>query len=155
MRSAASRPPTIPVSPSCATRPVPTCSRPRPVPADVGAARAALTRIGNDPGLRDQVWRNGQRLHAGLAAAGFRPCAAPGPVVTLRLADEATAVRAWSRLIELGVYVNLALPPGTPGGLHLLRCSVSAAHTEDQIDEVCRRFAQLAAEFGLADQLAA
>ena len=42
--------------------------------------------------------------------------------------------------------MNLAVPPGTPNGLCLLRCSVSAAHTSEQIDEVCRRFAQLAEE---------
>ena len=55
--------------------------------------------------------------------------------------DEVTAARAWNLLREHGVYVNLALPPGTPNSLCLLRSSVSAAHTPGQIDEIVDRFA--------------
>ena len=54
--------------------------------------------------------------------------------------DEVTAACAWNLLREQGVYVNLALPPGTPNSLCLLRCSVSAAHSLEQIDEIVRRF---------------
>ena len=71
------------------------------------------------------------------------------PIIAVRLPDEVSAVRAWNGLLEQGVYVNLALPPGTPNAACLLRCSVSAAHTRAQIDEVCARFARVAAD--LAD----
>ena len=40
------------------------------------------------------------------------------------MADEVSAALAWNLLREQGVYVNLALPPGTPNSLCLLRCSV-------------------------------
>jgi len=66
------------------------------------------------------------------------------PVIALKMPDEEIAIYAWNRLLERGVYVNLALPPGTPNGTCLLRASVSAAHTPEQIEEVCRRFAALA-----------
>jgi 8-amino-7-oxononanoate synthase len=46
----------------------------------------------------------------------------------------------WSQLLDHGVYVNMAIPPGTPGGLCLLRCSVSAAHTTADIDEIIALF---------------
>ena len=68
--------------------------------------------------------------------------------------DEATAVMAWNRLIEAGVYVNLALPGGTPGGVCLLRCSVSAAHEPAQIATVLGRFAALASELDSGQQAA-
>ena len=41
------------------------------------------------------------------------------------------------------VYVNLMLPPATPNGLSLLRCSVSAAHTTEQLTYICDVFATL------------
>jgi 8-amino-7-oxononanoate synthase len=121
------------------------CSRPYMFtaslsPASVASARAALQRIGEDPVLRERLWANAGRLHAGLAAQGFEPCAAPGPVTAVPLPDEATAARAWDLLRQRGIYVNLALPPGTPDGLCLLRCSVSAAHSDEQIDEICEHF---------------
>jgi 8-amino-7-oxononanoate synthase len=50
------------------------------------------------------------------------------------MTDREVAVRFWNRLIDAGIYANLALPPATPGSLSLIRCSISAAHTEEQID---------------------
>ena len=35
----------------------------------------------------------------------------------------------WTALIEEGVYVNMVPPQATPG-LHLLRCSLCAEHSE-------------------------
>jgi len=50
-------------------------------------------------------------------------------------------VATWNGLLENGVYVNLALPPGTPDGASLLRCSVTAGHSEEDIAEAVRCFA--------------
>ena len=121
------------------------CARPymftaSPSPASIASVHAALRRIEEDPGLRDRLWANAHRLHAGLSRLGLRPCSAPSPVVAVPLPDEATAAVAWNLLRRHGVYVNLALPPGTPNSLCLLRSSVSAAHSFEQIDEIVRRF---------------
>jgi 7-keto-8-aminopelargonate synthetase-like enzyme len=43
-----------------------------------------------------------------------------------------------------GVYVNLAMPPATPQGLNLLRCSLSAAHTTEQVKIIVDTFERLA-----------
>jgi 7-keto-8-aminopelargonate synthetase-like enzyme len=53
-------------------------------------------------------------------------------------------VRLWEQLLINGVYVNLAMPPATPQGLNLLRCSLSAAHTPEQIATVVDTFERLA-----------
>ncbi len=121
------------------------CARPymftaSPSPASVASVHAALQRIDADPTLRDSLWANANRLHAGLIRLGLRPCSKSSPVIAVPMPDEVTAARAWNLLREQGVYVNLALPPGTPNSLCLLRCSVSAAHTFDQIDQIVSRF---------------
>jgi 7-keto-8-aminopelargonate synthetase-like enzyme len=127
------------------------CARPymftaSPSPASIASVHAALRRIEKDPGLRERLWANGHRLHAGLSRLGLRPCSPPGPVVAVPLPDEGTAALAWNLLRRHGVYVNLALPPGTPNSLCLLRSSVSAAHSFEQIDEIVRRFGQVLEE---------
>jgi 8-amino-7-oxononanoate synthase len=52
-------------------------------------------------------------------------------------------VRFWRALIEQGVYVNLVLPPAAPSGITLVRCSVSAAHSDEEIDAIVAAFAAL------------
>ena len=141
-RSAASARPTIRSSTRCASAAGPTCSPPRPRPRASPRCSRRSARSGARPELRRRIWDNAQALYDGLSAAGFEICAKVSPIIAVRLPDERSAVLAWNRLLEHGVYVNLALPPGTPNGMCLLRCSVSAAHTPAQIDEVCRRFAR-------------
>lgn len=112
--------------------------------ASVEAVRAALRQIAARPELRTTLWSNAERLHAGLSNAGFSLFAPPSPVVAVGMADPAHATAFWNLLLDAGVYVNLAIPPGTPNSKSLLRCSVSAAHTPEQIDAVIDRFASVA-----------
>jgi 8-amino-7-oxononanoate synthase len=57
--------------------------------------------------------------------------------------DEQVAVAEWNQLMDEGVYVNLALPPATPQAKSLLRLSLSAAHTEADIDQIIAAFRNL------------
>jgi 8-amino-7-oxononanoate synthase len=45
--------------------------------------------------------------------------------------------------MDAGIYVNLAVPPATPQAKSLLRLSVSAAHTEADIDRILAAFRSL------------
>ncbi|MGM0560967.1 MAG: serine palmitoyltransferase [Pseudomonadota bacterium] len=128
------------------------CSRPymftaSASPASVVTVTKAIEKIEQDPGLIDKLWRNANALYQGLSDLGFEICSPASPVIAVRLSDEQTAVFFWNRLVEEGVYVNLAIPPGTPNGVCLLRCSVSAAHSEAQIEEVCGRFEKILREW--------
>ena len=62
-------------------------------------------------------------------------------MVAVIVGDKLQALRLWDHLLKSGVYVNLMVPPATPGDASLLRCSISAAHTSAQIDAICAAFA--------------
>ncbi|GAB4358226.1 MAG: pyridoxal phosphate-dependent aminotransferase family protein [Kiloniellaceae bacterium] len=109
-------------------------------PSSIATATATLKKIRAQPGLRRQLWDNAHALYKGLSDLGFEICAAASPIIAVRLPDEESAVFMWNALINAGVYVNLALPPGTPDGSCLLRCSLSAAHTPAQVQKVCAVF---------------
>lgn len=117
-------------------------------PSSVASVLVAFRRIREQPELQERLWANAGALYEGLTALDLEICSPRSPIIAVRLPDEQTAVWAWHRLLEHGVYVNLALPPGTPNGACLLRCSVSAAHSPEEIAEVCSRFARVAAELG-------
>lgn len=124
------------------------CSRPymftaSASPASVATVTAAIARIEAQPGLIRDLWRNAEALHGGLSGLGFEIASEVSPVVAVKLPDERLAVAFWNALLQAGVYVNLAVSPGTPGGVCLLRCSVSAAHTPEQIERVVATFAQV------------
>jgi 7-keto-8-aminopelargonate synthetase-like enzyme len=46
----------------------------------------------------------------------------------------------WQALLDSGLYVNMARPPATPAGTYLLRCSLCAEHTTEQIDRILGMF---------------
>ena len=116
-----------------------------PTPATIASVRHALRLLADGRALRDRLTHNAARLHAGLAALGYTLGAPPSPVVAVILADRITALKFWAGLLERGVYVNLMVPPATPNGESLVRCSISAAHTPAQIDAICAAFADLRA----------
>lgn len=114
-----------------------------PTPSNIAAARAALDKIAEKPELRDNLHARAEQLHAGLAAMGYELCADPSPIIAVRRPNEIVAASEWNWLLENGVYVNLAVPPGTPQSSSLLRISLSAAHTEEDIDLILSVFREM------------
>jgi len=121
-----------------------------PAPATIASTRAALAILAAGRELRARLRANFERLHAALTAMGYTLGAPPGPVIAVVRGDRSEALQFWNRLLQRGVYVNLMLPPATPDGVSLIRCSVSAAHSPAQIDAVCAAFADLRAAAGVS-----
>lgn len=103
-------------------------------PSIVASVRQALKVVQAHPELRTHLWDNVSTLYEGLAAKGFTLGPEHGPVVGVHLPDKMMAIGFWRAMLDAGVYVNVAIPPATPNGVSLLRCSVSAAHTKEQLD---------------------
>lgn len=118
-------------------------------PGVIAATMEALHQLRTRPALRRQLITNAERLYAGLADLGFNLGPEPSPVVSALMPDPETAFAFWTKLLEAGLYTNVILPPATPRGLALLRTSVSAAHTREQIDHALALFAQVGRDMGV------
>jgi 8-amino-7-oxononanoate synthase len=115
-------------------------------PASVATSLAALRKLAAEPERRQRLRENSARLHAGFRSLGLDlGCNEVSPVIAVKCADEVSTIGMWNALLEAGVYVNIALPPGTPNRLCLLRCSVSAAHSVDDIDRIIALFGSVVA----------
>lgn len=117
--------------------------------AVIAATHAALHQLRSRPMLRRQLTGNAKRLYEGLADLGFELGPEPNPIVSAIMPDPQAAFALWTSLLEAGLYTNVSLPPATPRGLTLLRMSVSAAHTRQQIDHAIAIFAQVGRATGL------
>ncbi|HEY7072771.1 MAG TPA: 8-amino-7-oxononanoate synthase [Acidimicrobiales bacterium] len=111
------------------------CNRARPfifttasTPADIAAAQAALRVVRSPEGdaLVARLRRHVDRLRPGH----------PTPIVPIVLGDEAAALAAAARLLDLGLLVPAIRPPTVAPGTSRLRVTLSAAHTEDQVDRL-------------------
>jgi 8-amino-7-oxononanoate synthase len=110
-------------------------------PSVIASTRAALGILRSHPELQTRLWENANQLYGGLKAEGFVLGPEASPIVAVRMETKEQALAVWNGLVARGVYVNMVLPPATPDGGSLLRCSMSAAHTRDQVAHICEAFA--------------
>lgn len=112
-------------------------------PSIVASTHEALRQIKNRPELREKLWRNARQLYQGFKAHGFEVGPEISPVVAVRLGTKEVALPFWNRLLEKGVYTNLMAPPASPDQNSYIRCSVSAAHSEEQVETIIEVFSSL------------
>jgi 8-amino-7-oxononanoate synthase len=115
-------------------------------PASIATSLEALRILKAEPERRARLWANSEQLYKGLKGLGLNMGTdVVSPVIAVKMPDELTTIAKWNALFQGGVYVNMAVPPGTPNRLCLLRCSVSAAHTEADIDQIISIFKNVVA----------
>ena len=111
-------------------------------PSVVATAATSIRKLAYAHNKRQHLWENARTLHAGLTRMGFRlGTATPqSAIVAIILDDQDQAVAMWQAMLDGGVYVNMARPPATPAGTYLLRCSLCAEHSAEQIETVLTLF---------------
>lgn len=114
-----------------------------PSPSVIASTRVALRLMQERPQLRERLWENAERLHAGLKRLGLQVSPQISPVVAVTISNRDQAIAWWHELLQRGAYVNLVMPPAAPTTDSLLRCSVSAAHSIEQVDRIVEAFAAL------------
>jgi 8-amino-7-oxononanoate synthase len=112
------------------------------VPAALAAALEATRIAQTEDWRRDTVLSRAERLRTGLAELGFDVGASPArsAIVPVHVGDNWEAGRLWKSLLDNGVYTNCAIAPAVP--LAMLRTSVMATHTEEDIDRALDGFAR-------------
>jgi 8-amino-7-oxononanoate synthase len=111
-------------------------------PSVVATAATSIRKLMHAHNKRQHLWENARMLHGGLKEMGFKlgtenPDSA---IIAVILDDQVQGAMMWQALLDGGLYVNLARPPATPAGTFLLRCSLCAEHTPEQIRTVLGMF---------------
>jgi len=111
-------------------------------PSVVATAAASIRKLKNAADKRAHLWKNSRRLHAGLRELGFTIATetAQSAIIAVMMPEQETTVALWQALLEGGLYVNMARPPATPAGTFLLRCSLCAEHSDEEVGQILRIF---------------
>ena len=88
-------------------------------------------------------------MRAGLESAGFKLKPGSHPILPVMLGDATLATKMADRLMEKGIYVIGFSFPVVPQGQARIRLQVSAAHTDEQLDQTLRAFTEVGKELGV------
>ena len=113
-----------------------TTALPQPVAA---ATRAALALIRQESGRRERLAALIARFRAAAAAADVPLAPSATPIQPIVLGSAAAALAAQRQLAAAGFWVVAIRPPTVPPGSARLRVTLSAAHTEAQVDALAEQ----------------
>lgn len=104
--------------------------------AQVCTLRAALQVIRQADDLRARLQRNIQRFCQGAAALPFQRLASDSAIQPLIVGENQATLKLASRLREQGFWLTAIRPPTVPAGSARLRITLSAAHSDNDIDRL-------------------
>jgi glycine C-acetyltransferase/8-amino-7-oxononanoate synthase len=111
-------------------------------PSVVATAATSIRKLMHGADKRAHLWENSRTLHGNLKALGFtlgteEPQSA---IIAVIMPDLERGAAMWEALLHEGLYVNLARPPATPANMTLLRCSLCAEHSAEQVATITGMF---------------
>ena len=120
-------------------------------PSVVATAATSIRKLMAGSNKRAHLWENSKRLHQGLTALGFElgtkePQSA---IVAVIMPDLERGAAMWEALLKEGLYVNLARPPATPANMTLLRCSLCAEHSAEEVETILGMFERAGRAVGI------
>ena len=117
-----------------------TTALPQPVAA---ATRKALEIAQKEPWRRERVLALTARFRNTARAAGIGVLDSSTPIQPVLLRSSEAALRAQRELLEAGFRVVAIRAPTVPRGSERLRVTLSAAHSEEQVDALVEKLSQL------------
>jgi 8-amino-7-oxononanoate synthase len=116
-------------------------------PASIGAALAAFTVMREDPSVFDRLWQNVEFFRKGVEEIGFQTLGTKTPIIPLFIGSESQAFKMCCDAMALGMFATPALYPAVPKGHAVIRTSVTATHTREQLEEGLSVLAALARRY--------
>jgi len=118
-------------------------------PTVAASALAAVSHLEHHPELVRRLKENATYFRNQLRALGFNPLPGETPIIPVILGETAKAIQMSERLLAEGVFVTGFGHPVVPQGHARVRCQVSAAHTQDDLDFALAAFKTVGSELRL------
>ena len=103
-------------------------------PAATAAALASLHIMQEEPGHVERLWAVTRYALDGFRSLGFEIGATATPIIPLYVRDMDKTFLVTRMLFDEGIFVNPVVPPACSPGDTLIRFSLMATHTKEQVD---------------------
>lgn len=117
-------------------------------PADIGAALEALTIVKNEPLVVEQLNENTAYMANKLQSMGIE-CDDETPIFPIIVGDNERALSLAYELELRGIIITAIRPPTVPVGESRLRMTVTAAHSQEQLDYVVNTLRDLLVDMNI------
>ena len=120
-------------------------------PSVVASAATSIRKLMHGSNKRAHLWENSRRLHSGLRDLGFElgTSSPESAIIAVIMPDLERGAMMWEALLKEGLYVNLARPPATPANMTLLRCSLCAEHSAEEVEAILKMFEAAGTKTGI------
>ena len=117
-------------------------------PADIGAALEALTIVKNEPLVVEQLNENTAYMANKLQSMGIE-CDDETPIFPIIVGDNERALSLAYELELRGIIITAIRPPTVSVGESRLRMTVTAAHSQEQLDYVANTLRDLLVDINI------
>ncbi|MDD4490706.1 MAG: pyridoxal phosphate-dependent aminotransferase family protein [Paludibacter sp.] len=120
-------------------------------PASTACVIEALNVMADEKWRQDALWANTHRAKDGFVKAGFEIGVTETPIIPLYVRDNTKTFMMTKMLMDEGVFVNPVVSPAVRSEDSLIRYSLMATHTFEQIDESIEKITKVARSIGIIE----
>ncbi len=118
-------------------------------PASAATALAALDIMEQEPERIEHLWKLTHYARKAFQSNGFDTGPSETPIIPLLVRDDFKALKMTRILLDQGVFVNPVISPAVPKGSSLIRFSLMATHSFEQVDEAVDKMSRVAKKLGV------
>ncbi|MGD0753783.1 MAG: aminotransferase class I/II-fold pyridoxal phosphate-dependent enzyme [Bacteroidales bacterium] len=118
-------------------------------PASAASVLAAIEIMENEPERIKHLWDMSALALNGFKSAGFDTGKSETPIIPLFIRDDIKALQLTQNLLEEGVFVNPVVSPAVPKEDSLIRYSLMATHTKEQVEISVEKITRAAKVLGI------
>jgi len=118
-------------------------------PASAAAVLASIEIMENEPERIKHLWDMTALALNGFKSAGFDTGKSETPIIPLFIRDDIKALQLTQNLLEDGIFVNPVVSPGVPKEDSLIRYSLMATHTKEQVEISIEKITKAAKAMGI------
>jgi len=118
-------------------------------PASTATVLAALDIMESEPERIKHLWNITNYALKGFKSMGFDTGKSESPIIPLFIRDDYKSLMLTKILLEDGIFVNPVVSPGVPKEDSLIRYSLMATHTKEQVDISIEKITAAAKKLGI------